>query len=123
MRKQNTEGAVPLHAVPERRTKRCSPRSRPGDPFLRMCIWWENEIVSCRHIQLYLFIYFHLSTYLCISNSQPQTTGVWITPFVVDPSQKLSWKYEPQENATPQDVANTSGKTAKSIGNTSQIMA
>ena len=33
MRKQNTKRAVPLDAVPERRTKRCSPRFRPGDRF------------------------------------------------------------------------------------------
>ena len=34
MRKQNANKAVPLDAVPERRTERCSPRFRPGDRFL-----------------------------------------------------------------------------------------
>ena len=34
MRKQNANRAVPLDAVPERRTERCSPRFRPGDRFL-----------------------------------------------------------------------------------------
>ena len=33
MRKKNTNRAVPLDAVPERRTERCSPRFRPGDRF------------------------------------------------------------------------------------------
>ena len=33
MRKENTKRAVPLDAVPERRTERCSPRFRPGDRF------------------------------------------------------------------------------------------
>ena len=33
MRKQNAKRAVPLDVVPERRTKRCSPRFRPGDRF------------------------------------------------------------------------------------------
>ena len=31
--KQNTKTTVPLDAVPERRTERCSPRFRPGDCF------------------------------------------------------------------------------------------
>ena len=34
MRKRNTNKAVPLDAVPERRTERCSPRFRSGDRFL-----------------------------------------------------------------------------------------
>ena len=34
MRKQSINRAVPLDAVPERRTERCSPRFRPGDRFL-----------------------------------------------------------------------------------------
>ena len=33
MRKLNTKRAVPLDVVPELRTKRCSPRFRPGDRF------------------------------------------------------------------------------------------
>ena len=33
MRKPNTNKAVPLDVVPERRTKRCSPRFRPGGRF------------------------------------------------------------------------------------------
>ena len=34
MRKQNTKTTVPLDVAPERRTKRCSPRFRPGGRFL-----------------------------------------------------------------------------------------
>ena len=34
MRKQNSKTTVPLDAVPERRTERCSPRFLPGDRFL-----------------------------------------------------------------------------------------
>ena len=33
MRKLNTRRAVPLDAVPQRRTERCSPRFQPGDRF------------------------------------------------------------------------------------------
>ena len=33
MRKQNTKTTVPLDVAPERRTKRCSPRFRPGGRF------------------------------------------------------------------------------------------
>ena len=36
MRKVNDSKAVPLDAVPERRTKRCSPRFRPGDRFCEL---------------------------------------------------------------------------------------
>ena len=38
MRKRNTNRAVPLDAVPERRTERCSQRFRPGDRFCELQI-------------------------------------------------------------------------------------
>ena len=37
-RKQNTNRAVPLDAVPERRTERCSQKFRPGDRFCELQI-------------------------------------------------------------------------------------
>ena len=36
MRKQNTNRAVPLDAMPERRAERCSPRFQPGDRFCEL---------------------------------------------------------------------------------------
>ena len=36
MRKQNTKTTVPLDVTPERRTKRCSPRFRPGGRFCEL---------------------------------------------------------------------------------------
>ena len=36
MRKQKTRATVPLDVVPERRTKRCSPRFRPGGRFCEL---------------------------------------------------------------------------------------
>ena len=36
MRKLNTERALPLDALPERRTERCSPRFRSGDRFCEL---------------------------------------------------------------------------------------
>ena len=42
MRKQNAKSAVPLDAVPERRTKRCSPRFQPGGRF------WNQGSDTCR---------------------------------------------------------------------------
>ena len=36
MRKQNTKTTVPLDVAPERRTKRCSPRFRPGGRFCEL---------------------------------------------------------------------------------------
>ena len=41
MRKQNAKTTVPLDVVPERRTKRCSPRFRPGGPF------WSQVSDTC----------------------------------------------------------------------------
>ena len=35
MRRENANGAVPLDAVPEHRTKLCSLRFRPGDRFCK----------------------------------------------------------------------------------------
>ena len=42
LHKENKMSAVPLDAVPERRTKRCSPRFRPGDRF------WSQVSDTCR---------------------------------------------------------------------------
>ena len=42
MRRLNTKRAVPLDVVPERRTKRCSPRFRPGGRF------WSQVSDTCR---------------------------------------------------------------------------
>ena len=36
MRQQNTKATVPLDVAPERRTKRCSPRFRPGGRFCEL---------------------------------------------------------------------------------------
>ena len=41
MRQQNTKATVPLDMVPERRTKRCSPRFRPGGRF------WNQVSDTC----------------------------------------------------------------------------
>ena len=43
MRKLNTKRAVPLDAVPERRTKRCSPRFRPGDRFCEPSFRYQSS--------------------------------------------------------------------------------
>ena len=43
MRKQNTNKAVPLDAVPERRTKRCSPRFRPGGRFCELRFRYQSS--------------------------------------------------------------------------------
>ena len=42
MRKQNAKTTVPLDVVRERRTKRCSPRFRPGGRF------WNQVSDTCR---------------------------------------------------------------------------
>ena len=42
MRQQNSKATVPLDVVPERRTKRCSLRFRPGGRF------WSQVSDTCR---------------------------------------------------------------------------
>ena len=42
IRRQNTNRAVPLDAVPERRTKRCSPRFRPGHCFCELSLRYQS---------------------------------------------------------------------------------
>ena len=51
MLQQNTNRAVPLDAVPEHRTERCSPRFRPGDRFCELSFWYLSpgrEGEKCR---------------------------------------------------------------------------
>ena len=43
MRTQNTKTTVPLDAVPERRTERCSPRFRPGDRFCELRFRYQSS--------------------------------------------------------------------------------
>ena len=43
MRKQNTNKTVPLDAVPERRTERCSPRFRPGGRFCELRFRYQSS--------------------------------------------------------------------------------
>ena len=42
LHKKRKMSAVPLDVAPERRTERCSPRSRPGDRF------WSQVSDTCR---------------------------------------------------------------------------
>ena len=42
LHKKRKMSAVPLDVAPERRTKRCSPRFRPGDRF------WSQVSDTCR---------------------------------------------------------------------------
>ena len=43
MRKQNTKTTVPLNVVSERRTKRCSPRFRPGGRFCELRFRYQSS--------------------------------------------------------------------------------
>ena len=43
MRKQNTKTTVPLDGAPERRTKRCSPRFRPGGRFCELRFRYQSS--------------------------------------------------------------------------------
>ena len=43
MREQNTKTTVPLDVAPERRTKRCSPRFRPGGRFCELSFRYQSS--------------------------------------------------------------------------------
>ena len=43
MHKQNTKTTVPLDVAPERRTKRCSPRFRPGGRFCELRFRYQSS--------------------------------------------------------------------------------
>ena len=43
MRKPNNKTTVPLDAVPERRTERCSPRFRPGGRFCELRFRYQSS--------------------------------------------------------------------------------
>ena len=43
MRKSNAKTTVPLDVVPERRTKRCSPRFRPGGRFCELSFRYQSS--------------------------------------------------------------------------------
>ena len=43
MRKENTKTTVPLDVAPERRTKRCSPRFRPGGRFCELRFRYQSS--------------------------------------------------------------------------------
>ena len=72
MRKENTNKAVPLDVVPERRTERCSPRFRPGDRFCDLSFRYlspGSEGEKCRpldHMRQIPFI--HSSRFIVSSN-------------------------------------------------------
>ena len=48
MRMLNAKKVIPLDVVPERRTKRCSPRFRPGDRFCFRQLSAGSEGEKCR---------------------------------------------------------------------------
>ena len=43
MRKESTKTTVPLDVAPERRTKRCSPRLRPGGRFCELRFRYQSS--------------------------------------------------------------------------------
>ena len=43
MREENAKTTVPLDAVPERRTERCSPRFRPGGRFCELRFRYQSS--------------------------------------------------------------------------------
>ena len=72
MRKRRTNRAVPLDVVPERRTKRCSPRFRPGDRFCKLSFRYLSpgiEGEKCRPLDHMWQIPFFPLTRIISSNS------------------------------------------------------
>ena len=73
MRRQNTNRAVPLDAVPERRTERCSPRFRPGDRFCELSFRYLSpgiEGEKCRPLDhRWQIPFIHSTRFISSSNS------------------------------------------------------
>ena len=80
MRKQNAKTTVPLDVVPERRTKRCSPRFRPGGRFCELSFRYQSSptgregeisrpLDHMRHIPL-----IHSARFKCSTNCYIYTT-------------------------------------------------
>ena len=94
MRKHITIRAAPLDAVPERRTKRCSPRFRPGDRFRELSFRYlsrSREGEKCRsldHMKQTPFI--HSSRFITSNNSLyiihsvPVISFMWYTRCVLE---------------------------------------
>ena len=74
MHKKNANRTVPLDAVPERRTKRCSPRFRPGDRFCELIISFRylspgSEGEKCQPLEnLWQIPFTHSTRHLTCSN-------------------------------------------------------
>ena len=85
MRKQNTKTTVPLDVAPERRTKRCSPRFRPGGRF-----WGEprfrylspgSEGEKCRPLDhLWQTPFIHLARFISSSSFHIYRTVFYFSP-------------------------------------------
>ena len=73
MRKWNANRAVPLDAVPERRTERCSPRFRLGDRFCELSFRYlspGSEGEKCRPLDhMWQIPFIHSTRSLTSSNS------------------------------------------------------
>ena len=73
MRQYIINRAVPLDVVPERRTKRCSPRFRPGDRFCKLsfrCMSPCSEGEKCRPLDhLWQIPFIHSTRFITCNNS------------------------------------------------------
>ena len=74
MRKQNTKTTVPLDVVPKRRTKRRSPRFRPGDRFCELSFRYLSVIYS-QTIAISTYTTQHSSYDLHVVNSSMSWCG------------------------------------------------
>ena len=68
MHKRNTNGVIPLDVVPKRRTKRRSPRFRPGDRFSELSFRYLSVIYS-QTIAISIYTTQHSSYDLHVVNS------------------------------------------------------
>ena len=84
MRKEKTNRAVPLDAVPERRTQRCSPRFRPGDRFCELSFRYLSpgiEGEKCRPLDhMWQIPFIHSTRSITSSNFYIYNVGFQIFP-------------------------------------------
>ena len=83
MRQQNTKATVPLDVVPERRTKRCSPRFRPGGRFCELSFRYLSpgrEGEKCRPLDHTWQIPFFHSARLTIGSNYYIYNSILVIP-------------------------------------------
>ena len=89
MRKQNANKAVPLDAVPERRTERCYPKIRPVIAFVRNCLFIVS-ISSTKSAIFDIFASLHIDFAKCLKMAISHTFEIRVVLLPINSFLSLS---------------------------------